>query len=379
MSFSFEIVATDPSGARVGKLTSPHGAVETPCFMPVGTAATVKGMTQEMLEALGCELLLANTYHLFLRPGHEPIRRLGGLHRFMAWPRAILTDSGGYQIFSLADLRTISDDGVVFRSHLDGAEHFLTPELAVEIQLALGSDVAMVLDECIEAPAPRDAAAEAMQRTFRWAARAKRHFAAHGDPARQAQFGIVQGATFADLRRESTDQIVSLEFAGYAIGGLAVGEPHEVTCEMTAEVAPRLPELKPRYLMGVGQPEDLADYVLRGVDLMDCVLPTRAARHACLYTRAGRLLIKNARFAEDPRPIEENCACLACRRYSRAYLRHLFQANEILGAVLATQHNLFFYLQRMREIRAAIHAGKLAEYAARVRAQLEPEDANPRA
>jgi queuine tRNA-ribosyltransferase len=369
MSFSFEIVATDPSGARVGKLTTPHGAVETPCFMPVGTAATVKGMTQESLESLGCELLLANTYHLYLRPGHEPIRRLGGLHRFMAWPRALLTDSGGYQVFSLADLRKVSDEGVTFRSHLDGAEHFLTPELAVEIQLALGSDVAMVLDECIEAPAPRHAAAEAMQRTFRWAARAKQHFAAHGDPARQAQFGIVQGATFADLRRESTDQIVSLEFAGYAIGGLAVGEPHEVTCEMTAEVAPRLPESKPRYLMGVGQPEDLADYVLRGVDLMDCVLPTRAARHACLYTRAGRLLIKNAQFAEDPRPIEENCACLACRRYSRAYLRHLFQANEILGAVLATQHNLFFYLQRMREIRAAIRAGKLAEYAARVRAQ----------
>jgi queuine tRNA-ribosyltransferase len=368
--FSFEVVATDPTGARLGRLTTPHGVIDTPCFMPVGTAATVKGLTQDALESLGVQILLANTYHLFLRPGHELIRSLGGLHRFMSWPRAILTDSGGYQVFSLADLRKISDEGVTFRSHLDGAEYFLSPEIAAEVQIALGADIFMVLDECIETPAQRDAAARAAARTFAWARRSREYFSAHGSPERQAQFGIVQGATFDDVRRESADQITSLDFPGYAIGGLAVGEPHELTCAMTAEVAARLPREKPRYLMGVGYPEQLADYVSRGVDFMDCVLPTRSARNALLFTSAGRLNIRNARFAADPLPPDEHCACMVCRRYSRAYLRHLVQANEMLAGILATHHNLFFYLDLMRRIREAIAAGTLATFSAQMSSQL---------
>jgi queuine tRNA-ribosyltransferase len=370
VSFSFEILHTDPSGARLGRLTTPHGTIDTPCFMPVGTAATVKGITQDVLESLDVQILLANTYHLFLRPGHALIRSLGGLHQFMAWPRAILTDSGGYQVFSLADLRKIADDGVTFRSHLDGTEYFLSPETAAEIQIALGADICMVLDECIETPAPRDAAARAAARTFAWARRSREYFAAHGDAERQAQFGIVQGATFDDLRRESADQIVSLDFPGYAIGGLAVGEPHEVTCAMTAEVTARLPNDKPRYLMGVGYPEQLAGYISRGVDMMDCVLPTRSARNGLLFTSAGRLNIRNARFASDPLPPDENCSCVVCRRYSRAYLRHLVQANEILAAILATHHNLFFYLDLLRRLRSAIAADSLAAFSSQFLSQL---------
>jgi queuine tRNA-ribosyltransferase len=375
VAFSFEVLRTDPTGARLGRLRTPHGDVETPCFMPVGTAGTVKGLPQEMLESLGVQLLLANTYHLYLRPGHDLIRRLGGLHRFMTWPRPILTDSGGYQVFSLADLRRVTDEGVAFRSHLDGSEHFLTPESAVDIQLALGSDIQMVLDECIEAPAARERAAQAMQRTFAWARRARNHLLAQPGHSRHAQFGIVQGGTHSDLRREAADQITSLDFPGYAVGGLAVGEPHEVTCAMTAEVTARLPAGRPRYLMGVGQPEDIPDYVMRGIDMMDCVLPTRAARHGCLYTSAGRILIKNSEFAEDLRPIEENCGCLACRRYSRAYLRHLFRAGELLAHLLLTHHNLTFYLRLMREIREAIARGELESCAARTRAAMAPRRA----
>ncbi len=370
MSFSFQLLHTDPSGARLGRLTTPHGVIDTPCFMPVGTAATVKGITQDVLESLDVQILLANTYHLFLRPGHELIRSLGGLHQFMAWPRAILTDSGGYQVFSLADLRKVTDDGVTFRSHLDGTEYFLSPETAAEIQIALGADIFMALDECIETPAPRDAAARAAARTFTWARRSREYFAAHGAPEKQAQFGIVQGATFDDLRRESADQITSLDFPGYAIGGLAVGEPHEITCAMTAEVTARLPKDKPRYLMGVGYPEQLAGYISRGVDMMDCVLPTRSARNGLLFTSAGRLNIRNARFASDPLPLDENCACMVCRRYSRAYLRHLVQANEILAAILATHHNLFFYLDLMRRLRSAITAGSLASFSSQLLSQL---------
>ncbi len=366
MSFSFEILHCDPTGARLGRLTTPHGSIDTPCFMPVGTSATVKGLTQEVLESLDVQILLANTYHLFLRPGHELIRTLGGLHKFMSWPRAILTDSGGYQVFSLSDLRKITDDGVTFRSHLDGAEHFLSPETAAEVQIALGADIFMVLDECIETPAPRDAAARAAARTFAWARRSREYFSAHGDPARQAQFGIVQGATFDDLRRESADQITSLDFSGYSIGGLAVGEPHEVTCEMTGIVTARLPAAMPRYLMGVGYPEQLADYVARGVDLMDCVLPTRNARNGLLFTSTGRLSIRNAQFAGDPRPIDANCSCSVCFRYSRAYLRHLVQANEILYSILSTHHNLFFYLDLMRRIRSAIASDSLASLSAQL-------------
>jgi queuine tRNA-ribosyltransferase len=372
VSFSFEVFENDPTGARRGQLKTPHGAIETPVFMPVGTAATVKGLTQEALETLGAKIILANTYHLYLRPGHALIRKLGGLHKFMSWNGAILTDSGGYQVFSLAELRKITDEGVRFRSHLDGSEHLLTPEKAAEIQLALGSDIAMVLDECIETPAPRNIAEAALKRTTDWARRARQYFLQqaqqNGEPA-QWQFGIVQGATFPDLRRESARQLLELEFPGYAVGGLAVGEPHETTCEMTAEVTALLPKERPRYLMGVGRPEQIADYVARGIDMMDCVLPTRAARHACLYTGEGRVLIKNARYIEDQRPIDPRCTCAVCKRYTRAYLRHLFAAGEITAAILATHHNVHFYLDIMRQIREAISFGQLANFATELRAR----------
>jgi queuine tRNA-ribosyltransferase len=340
--------------------------------MPVGTQASVKALTQEALEELGAEIILANTYHLYLRPGHELVRKLGGLHQFMSWPRAVLTDSGGYQVFSLSELRKMTDQGVRFRSHLDGSEHLLTPEKAAEIQLALGSDIAMVLDECIETPAPRDQAEAALTRTTAWARRARNYFleCAHrnGD-LQQWQFGIVQGATFADLRRESARQLLDIDFPGYAVGGLAVGEPHETTCEMTAEVTARLPKDRPRYLMGVGRPEQIADYVALGIDMMDCVLPTRAARHACLYTSKGRVLIKNARYAQDQRPVDPNCVCSVCRRYTRAYLRHLFAAGELTAAILATYHNVHFYLDIMRQIREAIGFGNLANFSSEMHAR----------
>jgi queuine tRNA-ribosyltransferase len=372
VKFSFEVFQTDSTGARRGKLTTPHGAIETPVFMPVGTAATVKGLTQGALEELGAGIILANTYHLYLRPGHELVRRLGGLHSFMAWPRAILTDSGGYQVFSLSALRKMTDQGVRFRSHLDGSEHLLSPEKAAEIQLALGSDIAMVLDECIETPAPRETAESAVKRTTAWARRAREYFlecaSRNGDPG-QWQFGIVQGATFADLRRESTKRLLELDFPGYAVGGLAVGEPHAVTCEMAGQVTALLPKQRPRYLMGVGRPEQLADYVALGIDMMDCVLPTRAARHACLYTSEGRVLIKNARYAGDQRPIDPSCACAVCRRYTRAYLRHLFAAGELTGAILATHHNVHFYLDIMRQIREAIPFGNLSKFSTEMRAR----------
>jgi queuine tRNA-ribosyltransferase len=374
VSFSFEVLQTDPSGARRGCLTTPHGVIETPVFMPVGTAATVKGLTQDALEELGAGIILANTYHLYLRPGHELIRKLGGLHAFMSWRNAILTDSGGYQVFSLSELRKITDEGVRFRSHLDGSEHLLTPEKAAEIQLALGSDIAMVLDECIETPAPRNAAEAALKRTTEWARRARKYFlegASRNGNAPQWQFGIVQGATFADLRRESARQLLELDFPGYAVGGLAVGEAHEVTCEMAAEVTALLPKERPRYLMGVGRPEQLADYVARGIDMMDCVLPTRAARHACLYTSEGRVLVKNARYIEDQRPIDPRCTCSVCRRYTRAYLRHLFAAGEITAAILATHHNVHFYLDIMRQVRDAISFRHLANFAAELQARYD--------
>jgi queuine tRNA-ribosyltransferase len=372
VNFSFDVGKRDPSGARLGRLTTPHGVIATPVFMPVGTAASVKALTQEALEELGAELILANTYHLYLRPGLEVIRKLGGLHQFMAWPRAILTDSGGYQVFSLSELREVTDEGVRFRSHLDGSEHLLTPEKAVEVQLALGSDIAMVLDECIETPAPREAAEAAVKRTTDWARRAQKYFldcARRNGELTQWQFGIVQGATFADLRRESARQLLELDFPGHAVGGLAVGEPHAMTCEMTGEVTALLPAERPRYLMGVGRPEQLADYVALGVDMMDCVLPTRAARHACLYTSEGRVLIKNARYTQDEQPIDAACSCAVCRRYSRAYLRHLFAAGEITAAILATHHNVHFYLDIMRQIREAIEFGNLAKFSSAMHAR----------
>jgi queuine tRNA-ribosyltransferase len=374
MSFRFELLKTTPEGARRGRLHTPHGTIETPAFMPVGTAATVKGLTQEALEELGTEILLGNTYHLYLRPGHEQIRELGGLHRFMSWPRAILTDSGGFQVFSLSKLRKVADEGVRFRSHLDGSEHFLTPEKALEIQMALGSDIMMVLDECIEAPASYEQTEKAAARTLDWARRSREAFSGQGSPAeggrRQALFGIVQGGTYADLRRQSARDLVALDFDGYAIGGLAVGEPHSATCEMTAEVTALLPAEKPRYLMGVGKPEDIPDYVTRGIDMMDCVLPTRNARNGCLFTSRGRLVIRNAQYAGDSRPVDESCICAVCRRYSRAYLRHLFMANEIVGAVLATHHNVHFYLDLMRRIRQAIEFGDIVDFSSEWQSRL---------
>jgi queuine tRNA-ribosyltransferase len=370
MAIRFELLKTDPSGARLGRLHTAHGSFDTPMFMPVGTAATVKGLAQPVLEELGAGVLLANTYHLYLRPGHERIAALGGLHRFMGWPRGLLTDSGGFQVFSLAELRRVTDEGVTFRSHLDGSEHFLSPERAVEIQAALGADIAMVLDECIAFPASHEHARAAAHRTLSWARRAKQHLARRteaSDGARPAQatFAIVQGGAWADIRRESADALVEMDFPGYAIGGLAVGEPHALTVEMTSIATERLPVEKPRYLMGVGKPEDIADYVAAGVDMMDCVLPTRNARNGSLFTSAGRLGIRNARFADDPRPPDERCGCGVCRRYSRAYLRHLFLAGEMLGPMLASQHNLAFYFELLAEIRRAIAGGTFA--AARTR------------
>jgi queuine tRNA-ribosyltransferase len=372
VSFSFEVMKTDPTGARRGVLNTPHGAVQTPFFMPVGTQASVKGLRNEALEELGAGIILANTYHLYLRPGHEAVRKLGGLHKFMSWPHAILTDSGGFQVFSLSELRKVTDEGVRFRSHLDGSEHLLTPEKAAEIQLALGSDIAMVLDECIETPAPRDKAESAVARTTKWAGRARTYFleqASRNGELAQWQFGIVQGATFADLRRASAQQLLELDFPGYAVGGLAVGEPHAVTCEMTGEVTALLPRDRPRYLMGVGKPEQIADYVALGIDMMDCVLPTRAARHACLYTSEGRVLIKNARYAADQQPPDPNCSCSVCGRYTRAYLRHLFAAGELTAAILATHHNVHFYLDLMRQIREAIEFGNLANFSSEMHAR----------
>jgi queuine tRNA-ribosyltransferase len=372
VEFHFEVFKTN-NKARRGRLTTPHGTVETPFFMPVGTQATVKGLRNEALEELGAEIILANTYHLYLRPGHELVRRMGGVHQFMSWNRAILTDSGGYQVFSLSELRKISDEGVRFKSHLDGSEHLLTPEKAAEIQLALGSDIAMVLDECIETPAPRDKTESALKRTTQWARRARNYFLEQerrsSGGLKQWQFGIVQGATFPELRRESANQLLEIDFPGYAVGGLAVGEPHEVTCEMAAEVTALLPQSRPRYLMGVGKPEQIAEYVALGIDMMDCVLPTRAARHACLYTSQGRVLIKNARYAEDQNPVDSNCPCSVCRRYTRAYLRHLFAAGEFTAAILATHHNVHFYLDIMRQIREAIEFGNLAKFSSEMRAR----------
>jgi queuine tRNA-ribosyltransferase len=373
MGFRFELLKTERGGARRGRLHTPHGVVETPAFMPVGTAGTVKGLTQQTLEELNVEILLGNTYHLYLRPGHERIRELGGLHKFMSWRRPILTDSGGFQVFSLAKLRKVTDEGVTFRSHLDGSEHFLSPEKALEIQMALGSDIMMVLDECIAAPATREQAQTAAARTLKWAQQAARDFAARNSlnaPTGQALFGIVQGGTFADLRKQSARDLIDLDFEGYAIGGLAVGEPHEVTCEMAAEATSVLPAEKPRYLMGVGLPEDIPDYVARGIDMMDCVLPTRNARNGCIFTSRGRLSIRNAQYAGDPKPLDEACSCAVCARYSRAYLRHLFLANEMLGAILATHHNVHFYLDLMGRLRQAIEFGDIAEFSSEWKTRL---------
>jgi len=357
--FRFDVVARDAgSRARLGRLTTAHGVVATPVFMPVGTAATVKAMPPEWLESLDAQLLLANTYHLLLRPGPEAIAELGGLHRFMGWRRALLTDSGGFQVFSLDELRKVSEEGVTFRSHLDGSKQFLSPERAVEVQAALGADLIMAFDECLAYPASHEKARQSMELTLRWARRSQTALW-RSEVEKQTLFGIVQGGTYADLRRECARRLVEMGFPGYAIGGLAVGEPAALSYEMTEVTEAELPQERPRYLMGVGYPHDLLEYVRRGVDLMDCVLPTRNARNAYLFTWSGRLHIRNAAYSRDPGPVDERCACPVCRRYSRAYLRHLFNAGEMLAAILATCHNLFFYLDIMRRIRRGIREGTL--------------------
>ena len=333
--------------------------------MPVGTQATVKGLTQRDLdEDLGVRILLANTYHLYLRPGHELIGRLGGLHRFMAWPHAILTDSGGFQVFSLSGLRKISDHGVVFQSHLDGSSHTFTPESTVDVQIALGSDILMVLDECPEFPVSHEYARESMHRTLRWARQANDYYCRQvaGRDHRQALFPIVQGSMFPDLRKECASALVDLDTEGYAVGGLSVGEPRPLSLEMVEATEGILPRTRPRYAMGVGMPAELPEYVARGIDMMDCVLPSRNARNGCLFTSQGRVIIKHARYKDDERPLDENCRCYTCLRYSRAYLRHLFQSGEILYAALATRHNIRRYLDIMREIRHAIISESFPEY-----------------
>jgi queuine tRNA-ribosyltransferase len=371
---SFEILAEcAKTGARAGVLHTPHGDVNTPVFMPVGTQATVKGLApRDLLEEIGAHILLANTYHLFLRPGHEPIRRLGGLHHFMSWPRAILTDSGGFQVFSLSDLRKVTDEGVLFRSHLDGDQHLFTPASVVDVQLALGSDIMMVLDECIGYPASREQAFEAMERTIAWARASFESYARIEKPA-GALFPIVQGGMYPGLRRQCAAALVELDAAGYAIGGLSVGEPRAVSLEMVEAAIQPLPRERPRYTMGVGLPEELPEYVARGVDMMDCVLPSRNARNGCLFTSQGRVIIKQARYAEDPEPLDPACGCYTCGNFSRAYLRHLFQAGEMLFSTLATIHNLRRYLDIMGEIRHCIMLGTYSEYLESVRAVPVPE------
>jgi queuine tRNA-ribosyltransferase len=333
--------------------------------MPVGTQGTVKAVPQDTLESLGVEIILGNTYHLYLRPGHEPIRRMGGLHRFISWPRAILSDSGGFQVFSLSSLRKVTDDGVQFRSHLDGSSHFFTPEHSIDVQIALGADVVMSFDECTEYPASRARVEESLRLTVAWARRSLDHFRAHSHDVpwfdlqvrrTQSLFGIVQGGMHRDLRRQCAERLVEMDFDGYAIGGLSVGEPRELTLEMISEVLPLLPKDKPRYVMGVGYPDEIELYARMGVDMMDCVLPTRAARHALLFTSEGRLNIKNKQFAEDQSPPDPACQCPVCRRYSRAYLRHLMNAGEPLSATLNSIHNLAYYLAIMSRVRKSLES-----------------------
>jgi queuine tRNA-ribosyltransferase len=349
--------------ARAGILHTPHGDVPTPIFMPVGTQATVKGLSQrDLFEDLRVPIILGNTYHLYLRPGHETVARLGGLHGFMSWPNAILTDSGGFQVFSLSGLRQITEEGVKFHSHLNGDPHMFTPASTVDVQMALGSDIMMVLDECPEYPVSHEYARVSMERTVRWARAGVAHYRARKTEKTGALFPIVQGSMFPDLRRECAAQLVELDTDGYAVGGLSVGEPRPLSLDITEATEDLLPRDRPRYAMGVGMPDELAEYVARGIDMMDCVLPTRNARNGCLFTSEGRVIIKHARYKDDPAPVDPICSCFTCRTHSRAYLRHLFQAGEILYASLSTRHNIQRYLDIIREIRHAILLGKFPEY-----------------
>ncbi len=378
----------DITQARVGRLSTAHGEIETPVFMPVGTQGTVKAVTQEMLETLDARIILGNTYHLFLRPGHETIAALGGLHRFISWERAMLTDSGGFQVFSLGDLRKIREEGVEFRSHLDGSKQFLSPEVSMRVQHALGSDIIMAFDECTPFPATQAEARESLELTARWARRSRAEFErliserasgtlAFPGPLPGALpgslFGIIQGSVYPDLRRESLERLVEIGFDGYAIGGLSVGEEKAQMYDVIEFIAPQMPAARPRYLMGVGTPEDLIECVARGVDLFDCVMPTRNGRNGQVFTSRGKLNVKNARFARDARPLDEACQCMVCRRYSRAYLRHLYQSGEILSSILCSYHNLAFYLDSMREIRQAITLGEFAKFRASFHERLERE------
>ncbi|MBI5195956.1 MAG: tRNA guanosine(34) transglycosylase Tgt [Nitrospirae bacterium] len=377
--FRFKILTTDGS-ARRGQIHTRRGIINTPAFIPVGTSAAVKAMTQDELKEIGAEIILSNTYHLYLRPGPEIIKELGGLHKFMNWQAPILTDSGGFQVFSLSPLRKITDEGVEFRSHLDGSLHFLTPELVMEIQAALGSDIAMAFDECTPYPATKEYTLKSLELTTRWAKRGKEAMKLRrwedekkistsqplnfltSNPHSQALFGIVQGGVYEDLRRQSARELVEMDFEGYAIGGLSVGEPKELMYEVVNYTAPILPEYKPRYLMGVGDLIDVIEAVSAGIDMFDCVMPTRNARNGTLFTSTGRISIKREEFKKDPKPLDSNCGCHACRNYSRAYLRHLFMNREILSMRLNTIHNLYFYLGFFKQMRDAIEAGRFTDF-----------------
>ena len=374
--FSFERIASDnATRARVGRITTAHGSIDTPAFMPVGTQGSVKALTQEMLERAGASIILGNTYHLYLRPGHATINQLGGLHRFISWEHPILTDSGGFQVFSLTSLRKMTEEGVEFQSHIDGASHFISPEKSMEIQAALGSDIVMTFDECTPFPATRDEALASLELTGRWARRSKqRLIELHNDPTAasqagitivnqtQALFGINQGSTFLDLREQSLDGLIEIGFDGYAIGGLSVGEEKGAMFEVVSHIAPRMPEDRPRYLMGVGTPEDIVEAAALGVDMFDCVMPTRNARNGQLFTSRGKLNIKNSRYKDDSQPLDDACLCEVCRRYSRAYIRHLYMSGEILGSVLSSLHNVSFYLDTMRGIRQSIELGTFSKF-----------------
>jgi queuine tRNA-ribosyltransferase len=388
----FQVEKTSGS-ARLGCLRTPHAEIETPVFMPVGTVASVKAVPQDILEDLGAQIILGNTYHLYLRPGVETVRKMGGLHGFMSWRRAILTDSGGFQVFSLNELRKVDEEGVTFRSHLDGSSHFFSPESAMGAQIGLGADIIMAFDECTEYPADQARMRHSMEMTARWAARSKKYFEEHkhevpwtgvssfkcqvsrgsdsrnskpetrnSNPATQSLFGIVQGGMDRSLRKESAERTLEIGFPGYAIGGLSVGEPRELTREIVESTLEQLPKDKPRYLMGVGTPEEIVEYANLGVDMMDCVLPTRAARHGLLFTSEGKTSIKQARYAQDQGPLDPNCSCRVCNRYSRAYLRHLYASNEVLAQVLNTIHNLSFYLDTMQRVRHAISLGEESRF-----------------
>jgi queuine tRNA-ribosyltransferase len=379
MSLHFELIATD-GPARRAHMHLPHATVETPVFMPVGTQGTVKGVPQDALDELGVQILLGNTYHLYLRPGIETVRKMGGLHGFMSWDRAILTDSGGFQVWSLSDLRKLTEDGVQFRSHLDGSLHAFTPESAMQAEIGLGADITMAFDECTEYPADRERARQSMELTVRWARRCKKYFEEHKQEVPWAQgvgrreiknqkskiengstqslFGIVQGGMHSDLRKECAERLVDLDLPGYAIGGLSVGEPRHLTREIVESTLEYLPKDKPRYLMGVGTPEEIVEYAGLGIDMMDCVLPTRAARHGLVFTSQGKVNIKNARYAQDDGPLDPACGCKVCARYSRAYLRHLYATGELLGQVLNSVHNVAYYLDTMRRVRQSIELGE---------------------